>query len=155
MRSWTQALMEGRTLQLAFVPPSSNDGMKSLMQGGNSSEADRVREEGTRRYAAQLVALAHASDQLESAFANFLAYDWDGKVIGTFDRNFYALWEKGALQGSPVKGQEGRAAALRRAADQLRGQFRDAEEQARRADVFPGTRRELQQRYRLDYRGWD
>ena len=150
-----KALMEGRSLQLAFVPPSSNDGMKSLLQGGNSSEADRVREEGTRRYAVQLAALAHASDQMESAFAHFLAYDWDGKVVGTFDRNFYALWERGALQGSPVKGQEGRAAALRRAADQLRSQFRDAEEQARRADVFPGTRRELQQRYRLDYRGWD
>jgi hypothetical protein len=150
-----QALMEGRSPQLAFVPPSSNDGMKSLMQGANSSEADRVREEGTRRYAAQLAALAHASDQMESAFANFLAYDWDGKVVGTFDRNFYALWEKGALQGSPVKGQEGRVAALRQAADQLRSQFRDAEEQARRADVFPGTRRELQQHYRLDYRGWD
>jgi len=150
-----QALMEGRSLQLAFVPPSSNDGMKSLLQGANSSEADRIREEGTRRYAAQLAALAHVSDQMESAFARFLAYDWDGKVVGTFDRNFYALWEKGALQGSPVKGQEARVAALRQAADQLRSQVRDAEEQARRADVFPGTRRELQQHYRLDYRGWD
>jgi S1-C subfamily serine protease len=150
-----QALMEGRSLQLAFVAPSSNEGMKGWLQGAGTSEADRIREEGTRRYAAQLAALAHASDQMESAFARFLAYDWDGKVVGTFDRNFYALWEKGALQGSPVKGQEARVAALRQAADQLRSQVRDAEEQARRADVFPGTRRELQQRYRLDYRGWE
>ena len=149
-----KALMEGRPLQLAFAPPS-NDGMKILLPGAGVSEADRIREEGTKRYAAQLAALARVSDQMESAFASFLAYDWDGKVVGTFDRNFYALWEKDALQGGPVRGHEARTAALRQAADQLRSQLRDAEEQARRADVFPGTRRELRQRYRLDFRGWE
>ena len=30
-----------------------------------------------------------------------------------------------------------------------------ADEAARRADVYPGTRRDLRQRYRLDYAGWD
>jgi hypothetical protein len=150
-----KALLEGRPLQLAFAPPPSNDGMKSLFPGAGTTEADRTREEGTRRYATQLAILAHTSDQMESAFAHFLAYDWDGKVVGTFDRNFYALWEKDALQGSPVKGHEARVAALRQAVDQLRGQFREVEDHARQADVFPGVRRELRQRYRLDQRGWE
>lgn len=150
-----KALMEGRSLQLAFDPPATGEGMKSLMPRTGASEADRIREEGTRRYAGQLAALAQASDQMESTFRTFLAYYWDGKVVGSFDRNFYALWEKGALQGRPVQGYEARAEALHRAADQLRGQFREAEEQARRADIFPGTRRELRQRYRLDAREWD
>jgi Trypsin-like peptidase domain len=150
-----RALMEGRPLQLAFAPPPSNDGMKSLLPGAGISEADRMRDEGTRRYTAQLAALGHAADQMERTFATFLAYYWDGKVVGTFDRNFYALWEKGALQGSPVKGYEYRVAELRQAAEQLRNQLREVEDQARRADVFPGTRRELRQRYRLDHRGWE
>jgi hypothetical protein len=149
-----KALMENRSLVLAFVPPS-NEGMKSLLPGAGVSEADRVREEGTRRYAAQLAALGHASDQMERTFATFLSYYWDGKVVGRFDRNFYALWEKDALQGGPVKGYEYRVAELRQAADQLRTALRDAEDQARRADVYPGTRRDLRQRYRLDHRGWD
>jgi hypothetical protein len=150
-----RALLEGRPLKLAFVPPASNEGMKALMPGAGASEADRIREEGTKRYAAQLAALARASDQMESTFSTFLAYYWDGKVAGRFDRNFYALWEKDALQGRPVQGYEAKAEAVRRSADQLRSQFRDAEEQARRADVFPGTRRELRQRYRLDARDWE
>jgi hypothetical protein len=150
-----RALMEGRPLQLAFVPPPCNDGMKALLPGAGVSEADRVREEGTRRYAAQLAALSRSASQLEAAFSTFLAYDWDGKTVGTFERNFYALWEKDALQGGPVKGHEARVSALRQAVDQLRDQFRDMEDQARRADVFPGTRRELRQRYRLEYRGWE
>ncbi len=149
-----RALMEGRSLQLAFAPPA-HDGMKNLLPGAGTSEADRTREEGTKRYVAQLAVLARASDQMESAFATFLAYDWDGKVTGSFDRNFYALWEQGALSGGPVKGHETRAAALRQAADQLRNQVREAEDQARQADVFPGIRRDLRRRYRLEYRGWD
>jgi len=150
-----RALMEGRSLHLAFVPPPSNDGMKVLLPGAGVSESDRTREEGTKRYAAQLAALARSSDQMESAFAYFLTPYWDGKVVGTFDRNFYALWEKGALQGSPVKGYEYRVTELRQAADQLRTALRDVEDEARRADVFPGTRRNLRQRYRLDFRGWE
>jgi hypothetical protein len=149
-----KALMEGKPLQLAFVPPS-NEGMKALMPGAGSTESDRVREEGTKRYAAQLAAVARSADQLEGAFANFITYQWDGRVVGSFDRNFYALWEKDALQGRPVQGYEGRAAVLRGVAEELRSHLREVEDQARRADVFPGTRRDLRQRYRLEYRGWD
>jgi len=150
-----RALLEGRPMPLAFTPPPTNEGMKGFLPSNRASESDLVREEGTRRYAAQLAALARSADQLEARFASFLAYDWDGRVAGTFDRNFYALWEKDALQGQPVKGYEGRAALLREAAEQLRSQLREAEEQARRADVFPGTRRDLRQRHRLEHRGWD
>ena len=150
-----RALLEGRPLPLAFTLPPSNEGMKGFLPGNRASESDLAREEGTRRYAAQLVALARSADQLEARFATFLAYYWDGRVVGTFERNFYALWEKDALQGQPVKGYEGRAGLLREAAEQLRSQLREAEEQARRADVFPGTRRDLRQRHRLEHRGWD
>jgi S1-C subfamily serine protease len=150
-----KALLEGRPLQLAFVPPPSNREVTGLMSGRGTSESDRAQEEGLKRYAAQLGAISHAADRMESSFAYFMAYYWDGKVVGSFDRNFYALWEKGALQGTPVKGHESKVIEMRQAADQLRDQFREVEEQARRADVFPGARRDLRQRYRLDYRGWE
>lgn len=150
-----KALMEGRPLPLAFITSASSDGMKELMPGAGTSETDQAREEGTKRYAAQLAVIARAADQLEAAFATFLAYGWDGRVVGRFDRNFHALWEPGALQGQPAKGYEDKASEMRQAADLLRSRFREAEEAARRADVFPGTRRDQRQRYRLEYRGWD
>jgi hypothetical protein len=150
-----KALMEGRPLPLAFVTSQTDEGLKGFMPGGRASESDQAREEGTKRYAAKLAVIAQFADQMESAFASFLAYYWEGKVVGTFDRNFYALWENGALQGHPTKGYEAKATELRQAANKLRDLSREADDQARRADVFPGTRRELRQRYRLDYRGWD
>ncbi len=149
------ALLENRTPNLAFATPPSTEGMKSYMPGGSASEADRIRQEGTKRYLAQLEAVAHASEQMEAAFASFLTHHWDGKVVGTFERNFYALWERDALQGQPVKGHEAKVAALRLAVEQLRGQFREAEARARRADVFPGARRKIREHYRLEYGGWD
>ena len=30
-----------------------------------------------------------------------------------------------------------------------------AEEAARQADIYPGVRRDLRRKYRLDYAGWD
>ena len=150
-----KALLEGRPLQLAFVLPPSNGVGKGLLPGKVTSESDQAREAGLQRYEAQLAALARASDQMETAFARFLASNWDGKVVGTFDRSFYALWENGALQGGPVKGYEYKASELRQAADQLRRHLREVEDQARRDDIFPGTRRELRRHYRLEHRGWD
>ncbi len=43
-----KSLLEGHPLQLAFAPPLSNGGMKALMAGAGTSEADRIREEGTK-----------------------------------------------------------------------------------------------------------
>ncbi|WLT32302.1 S1C family serine protease [Geothrix sp. PMB-07] len=147
-----KALMEGRPLPIAFVTPPTDGNLKGLLPGAGASESDQAREEGTKRYAAQLVALARSADQLESSFAYFLAYYWDGKVVGSFDRNFYALWERGALQGNPVKGHESEVARMRAAADLFRERSREVEDLARKADVFPGTRRDLRQRLRLDHR---
>jgi S1-C subfamily serine protease len=148
-----KALLEDRPLALDFVKAPA--GAKPIQLGSGATESDQAREAGLRRYEAQLAALARAADQMETAFAQFLAYYWDGRVAGHFERSFYALWEPGALQGSPVKGYEYRITELRQAADQLRSALRDVEEQARRDDVFPGTRRELRKHYRLEHRGWE
>ncbi len=148
-----KALLEDRPLALDFVKTPA--GAKPLHLGDGGTESDQAREAGLRRYATQLASLAHAADQMEASFARFLAYYWDGKVMGQFERSFYALWEPGALQGSPVKGYEYRITELRQAADQLRTALREVEEQARRDDVFPGTRRELRKRFRLEHRGWE
>ena len=118
-------------------------------------EVDRVRSAGTQRYEEVLLQLSRTADQLDSSMKGFLERHWDGKVRGPFDRPFYALWEDGALQGRPFPGAEFRFSDLRRRAESLRGILRLAEEQARRADVFPGDRRDLRARYRLEHRGWE
>lgn len=149
-----KALLDGRPLTLEWVSSSTDAATQTLMNGG-ATESDQAREAGTKRYEAQLASLARAADALESDFATFLAYYWDGKVSGSFDRNFYALWESGGLPGTPVKGYEGKLAEMRQNADRLKAYLREVEEQARKADVYPGTKRDLRHKYNLEHRGWD
>jgi hypothetical protein len=44
---------------------------------------------------------------------------------------------------------------LQRQADGIGTLMRAADDMARRAGVFPGVRRDLRQRLRLDYAGWE
>ncbi len=120
-----------------------------------TGEVDRVRAAWTQRYEEALLQLSRMADQLDSSMKGFLERHWDGKVRGPFDRSFYALWEDGALQGKPFPGFENRLADLRRRAESLKTALAQAEEQARKADVFPGDRRRLRARFRLEHRGWD
>ena len=138
-------------------PPRVGSGDRQLrpFTPGRPTEADQIRSAGARQYETELARISRTADQLETAFSSFLERQWDGKVRGHFDRSFYALWEDGALQGRPVPGAEFRFSDLRRRAESLRGILRLAEEQARRADVFPGDRRDLRARYRLEHRGWE
>ena len=70
-------------------------------------------------------------------------------------REWFALYDgQSALHRAPG----GCATALNdieRQATGIRIAMIAAEETARQGDVYPGTRRDLRQRYRLDYAGWD
>jgi len=119
------------------------------------TETDVQREEGTRLYEARLAALAQYADWLDRNWARFKEVGYEGRIAGTYDREWYAFWESGAMQGRVVTGYEKAFGDLRRSAEEIRTQFLATEEAARRADVYPGIRRELRHKYRLDYAGWD
>ena len=119
------------------------------------TETEVQRDEGTRLYEARLVAIAQYADWLDRNWARFKEVGYEGRIAGTFEREWYALWESGALQGKVATGYEKTFSDLRHHAEEIRNQILTTEEAARRADVYPGTRRELRHKYRLDYAGWD
>ena len=57
--------------------------------------------------------------------------------------------------GAVMPGCETSFGDIRRVADDIRDRVLAAAEAARQADLYPGTRREVLRRYRLDYSGWD
>ena len=44
---------------------------------------------------------------------------------------------------------------LRRQANDIQRAVAATDESARRADIYPGTRRDVLRKYRLDYQGWN
>jgi S1-C subfamily serine protease len=150
-----KALLDHGSAALARLPAGFAGQVQNLTPNGLPTESDQQRDGGGKLYEARLAQLSRYADSLDTAWARFMAEGWDGKVAGSFDRGWYALWTPGALQGGPVLGYEQNYASLRAAADQLKARLEAAEEEARQAGVYPGVRRDLRHQYHLDYPGWD
>jgi uncharacterized protein YukE len=91
---------------------------------------------------------------LDGVFTRFLSKGWQGRAKSGYARAWYAIWDDG-MEGQPYPAQ---AQAYRELVAQLEGlrkRFQAAEEEARRAGVYPGTRRELRAKHRLDDRLWE
>jgi hypothetical protein len=119
------------------------------------SPNDQRRIDGTHAFEQGIEQLARRSDGLENSWRSFKRACYEGRVVGSFDREWFALWEPRALPGvvSPVCGTA--FGDLRRAASAIRDDVLALGETARQADVFPGTRRDILHKYRLDYAGWE
>jgi S1-C subfamily serine protease len=150
-----RALLDRGSAALAHLPEGFVGQVQNLTPNGLPTESDQQRAGGEKLYEARMVQLSRYADSLDTAWARFMAQGWNGKVAGSFDRGWYAMWTPGALQGGPVLGYEQNYANLRSAADQLKARLESTEEDARQAGVYPGVRRDLRHQYRLDYPGWD
>ena len=150
------ALLEGRSPVLPNVKLDAQEASKGLLPTpSTATEADRQRDRAAAVLDAQLTAVARQADQLDASLNRFLAAYFQGRVQGGPARPFFALFERDAFQGTFVRGSEARLEDFRKAALDLRAFLQLAEEQARRADVYPGVRRDLRSRHGLDDRWWE
>src|SRR5581483_4207453 len=99
-------------------------------------------------------AVAQHADALDDYWKRFLASCYQGRVAGTFDRGWFALYDARAMQGAVAPGCGPAFDEVRQRADAVRDEVRSLDERARQADVYPGTRRDTRRRYRLDFAGW-
>ncbi|HEV3141711.1 MAG TPA: trypsin-like peptidase domain-containing protein [Vicinamibacterales bacterium] len=118
------------------------------------SGADRMREQGSHAYEQAMTDLAHRADDLDAYWRRFKASCYDGPIVGTFDREWFAVFEPRAMKGSVPAGCNGSFDEVQRAAAEIKNGVIAADESARKADVYPGVRRDLRRRFRLDYAGW-
>jgi hypothetical protein len=147
-----KALLEGRPPAEGALAPQSPG--NTLQTSSGLSESERQQQLGTRLYEARLALLAQRADALDQAWARLMTAGFQGKVVGSFDRGWYAIWAEGAIQGDAAPGYAGSYAQIRTAAEEVKRLSQAAEEDARQAGVLPGIRRELREKYRLDYQGW-
>jgi hypothetical protein len=146
-----RALLEGR-------PPSEGalkeDPGNTLVRPAGISESERQQIQGGRLLEARLVQLAQGAEALDQAWSRLLATGFQGRVVGQFEHGWYAIWVDGALQGALLRGYEPTMAQIRSHAETIKKLSLTADDDARQAGVLPGTRRELRQKYRLDFPGW-
>ena len=148
-----RAVLDGR---LTPAPAASTSSQQyHVLAPTVASPADQQRNEATKEYEKLVGQYARRASALDDEWRTFMHSCYEGRIVGAFDHQWFALWEPKAMQGAVSPGCGAIFSGIRREAQDIHQGVMAAEELARRNDVYPGTRRELLRRYRLDYAGWD
>jgi hypothetical protein len=148
-----QSLLAGRRSSATGTPASSLNQAMSGKQG--PADSDTVREEGGRTYELAIAELARRADALDGHWRSFKISCYEGRVAGTFDHEWFALWDQRAMQGAVSPGCEQSFTDIRRVAQDIRNGVLGAQESARKTGVYPGTLRDVRRRHRLEPSAWD
>ena len=118
-----------------------------------ASPVDQRRTDATHAYEDVIAQLARRADALDGQWTSFTAQCYKGRIAGAFDRPWFALWDRGAMQGVVAPGCVPYFDDFRRQATDIQHALAAADEAARVADIYPGTRRDVLRKNRLDYAG--
>ena len=119
-----------------------------------ASPGDQRRNDATKAFEQTIGLVARRADTLDSRWRNFRSNCYEGRVVGSFEREWFALWDQRAMQGAVAPGCSLIFGDIRQNAFAIRDAVVAAEEAARQADVYPGTRRDVLRHWKLDYGGW-
>ncbi len=146
------ALLRGDTVAPAQRGPDS--AQYTALSPAVPSPGEQSRVDGAKAFDQALARLARAASDLDSQWRSFKRACYEGQIAGSFDREWFALFDRRSMQGAVSPGCGTVFNDLQRAGADIRNEVVAAEEAARRADVYPGVRRDMLRRYRLDYSGW-
>ena len=146
-----RTVLEGKT---ATVSTSASTSQYRAISPAVASPLDQRRDDAGKRFEQAIAQLARRADFLDSRWSSFRKNCYEGRIVGSFDREWYALWDQRAMQGAVAPGCGAYFGEFRQLADSIRDAVIAADEAARQADVYPGTRRDILRRARLDCPGW-
>jgi S1-C subfamily serine protease len=139
-------LLEGRA-----VPPGRSlplpVGQSSAADGEDDDHAD-----GDAAFERAIAELARRADTLDGEWDRFVRSCLAQAPARAGDRGWFSMWDRGFAAIAMNPGCSDYYHDFRQAAEALRARVLDADEAGRRAGVYPGTRRTVRARYRLE---WD
>jgi S1-C subfamily serine protease len=150
----TALLTGGSSSAAAALSPANS--LDTMLRQDGTADADRVRTQGEQSYLRALGAAVQRADQLDAYWGRY-ASACVSAAVKAGDRPWLAALEPNGVRLSMNTALNCRdwletVATTARTIDQ---EMRVANEQARRAGVFPGVLRDTRRRQRLDWPGWD
>ena len=141
-----------RINQTASAPaPTVTDAPASI----GLSAVETRRATGIEEFTARVSTVARRADALDAEWNRYKSLCGITAMTGADSREWFQLYDpRSAVHQTPARCQ-GALNSMQQKADAISTTMVEADEAARRADVFPGTRRELRRRFRLEYAGWD
>jgi hypothetical protein len=145
-------LLSGFHISTSRVTPLGS--LTETLGSRTPSEADATRADAMRTYEQSLARLARRADSFDQRWQSFRRVCYEGRIAGSFDREWFALWNQRAMLGAVSPGCLDSWNDFRGQVASFRMEMAAAEETARQGDVFPGYRRQLRQKYKLEYPDW-
>jgi hypothetical protein len=146
-----QTLISGRTDTAVTRPGGGAAG--PTLSGPSESDSQRTRGEVDLERAMQM--LARRADQLDASWANFQSNCLVNPLPTDAQRPWFAIRDQNPTFKTADVWCGNYVDGLRRDVAEFGTALSEAQNDARRAGVYPGTLREMRRRYRIDWTGWD
>jgi len=146
------ALITGRPTMATQTPLA---GLNQAMGGPSESEAARAR--GQSQYEQAVQWAARNSDQIDANWQRNSKLCVSGSTSTVGDRPWFAVYLPNGITMARSNAYDcfKWVDDLKSAAVQIKTALDAAAESARRDGVYPGTIRQIRQKYRMDWAGWD
>src|SRR5438067_4043357 len=113
-----RAVLDGQPVPAA--PVASRPSQYTPLAPAVPSPADQQRAEAARAYEQAVTQVARRADALDSRWASFKGSCYEGRIVGSFDREWFAFWDSRAMQGAVSPGCGLAFNEIRRAAYDIR-----------------------------------
>lgn len=154
-----KALMQGQS-SVAFqraTTPATFDAGEATLQPPTKSETDLMRERGTERFEASVRTLAKLADDIDALWRRYRAGCAGQSTYAAISgRDWFGIWTDAVVvDNRSLPECRSQWSDLVSLAVRVSAGMQAAEEDARLAAVYPGTRRDIRKRYGMDWSGWD
>ena len=139
-------LLEGRQVNVG-----TQRGLNDIQAQGRGTESDRQQEQGEEQLRTRIGQLAQGATNIDAGWKRYRDQCYKSPIPGNYDRPWFALL---VPRGMPEDAGNGCPEFYREmvsSANQFRTLMRKAIDDARRANVLPGTGRDLLRQNRLEF----
>jgi S1-C subfamily serine protease len=142
-------LLEGRQTNFGTAR-----GLNDIQSQSRGSESDRQQQQGDEQLRARIGQLAQAAANIDAGWKRYRDQCFKSPIPGNYDRPWFALLVPRAMPNDAGAGCPSYYADMTSSVTQFRTLMQRAIADARRANVLPGTARDLLRSNRLEF-DWD
>jgi S1-C subfamily serine protease len=141
-------ILSGRETNLG-TGPSALGNIESSVPG--RSESDRRQQQGEQAFKQRVGSAEQAADQLDQAWKNFRTQCYKSPIRGSYAREWFAVFVPGVIPGDAAAGCVTYYQNIVGEMNKFRDYMRTTVQDARRANVLPGTVRDTLSSKRLNF----
>lgn len=139
-------LLEGRQTSLG-----TTGGLREIQSRASASESDRQQQQGEQQFRERVRQMADAALRVDSGWRTFRSQCFKSPIPGNYDREWFAVLVPRALPGDAAAGCIEYFSVLESDIQKFKGLMRQTLDDARRANVLPGTTRNVLSSNRLSF----